>query len=75
MCALTTGPWNIFNYVTFETGTAITNVDACCGVVGTFDVVATPLPSTWLVLLSGLFGLGFVTYRGTKKEPAAFAAA
>jgi hypothetical protein len=36
---------------------------------------ATPLPSTWLMLLSGLVGLGFVARRGTKKGRAAFAAA
>ena len=28
----------------------------------------TPLPSTWLMLLSGFFGLGFFAYRGTKKQ-------
>jgi hypothetical protein len=39
------------------------------------SVAATPLPSTWLVLLSGLVGLGFFAYRGTKKGSAAIAAA
>jgi choice-of-anchor C domain-containing protein len=34
----------------------------------------TPLPSTWLMLLSGFVGLGFFAYRGTKKR-SAFAAA
>ena len=29
---------------------------------------ATPLPSTWLMLLSGFVGLGFFAYRGTKKR-------
>ena len=28
----------------------------------------TPLPATWLMLLSGLLGLGFFTYRGTKNS-------
>ena len=36
---------------------------------------ATPLPSTWLMLLSGFVGLGFFAYRGTKKNSAAFAPA
>jgi hypothetical protein len=44
---------------------------------GSFDasVSATPLPSTWLMLLSGFVGLGFFAYRGTKKRAAAIAAA
>jgi hypothetical protein len=36
---------------------------------------ATPLPSTWLMLLSGFAGLGFFAYRGPKKNTAAFVAA
>ncbi len=36
---------------------------------------ATPLPSTWLMLLSGFLGLGFFAYLGTKKGSAAIAAA
>jgi len=35
---------------------------------------ATPLPSTWLMLLSGFLGLGFLAYRGTKKRSALAAA-
>jgi hypothetical protein len=35
----------------------------------------TPLPSTWLLMLSGLVGLGFIARSGTKKRPAGFAAA
>jgi hypothetical protein len=34
----------------------------------------TPLPSTWLMLLSGFVGLGFLAYSGTKKNAAAVAA-
>jgi hypothetical protein len=34
---------------------------------------ATPLPSTWLMLLTGFVGLGFFAYRGTKKDSAAIA--
>ena len=37
--------------------------------------INTPLPSTWLMLLSGFVGLGFFAYRGTKKNAVAFAAA
>jgi hypothetical protein len=39
------------------------------------QVDATPLPATWLMLLSGFLGLGFLAYRGTKKNAAAIAAA
>jgi hypothetical protein len=35
----------------------------------------TPLPSTWLMLLSGFVGLGYFAYRGTKKRTAVMAAA
>jgi len=37
--------------------------------------LVTPLPSTWIMLLSGFVGLGFFAYRGTKKNTAALAAA
>ena len=39
------------------------------------NVAVTPLPSTWMMLLSGFVGLGFLAYRGTKKNSAALAAA
>jgi hypothetical protein len=35
---------------------------------------AAPLPSTWLMLLSGFVGLGFFAYRGSKKNVVAIAA-
>jgi hypothetical protein len=38
-------------------------------------LTTTPLPSTWLMLLGGLVGLGFFVYRGPKKNAAALAAA
>jgi hypothetical protein len=38
-------------------------------------LAATPLPSTWLMLLGALVGLGFFAYRGTKKDSAVLAAA
>jgi hypothetical protein len=40
-----------------------------------YDPAATPLPSTWLMLLSGLVGFGFITRRGTKNRSSAFATA
>lgn len=42
---------------------------------GTAEIAQTPLPSTWLMLLSGFVGLGFFAYRATKKNSAAFATA
>jgi hypothetical protein len=41
-----------------------------------FDLVlspgvgATPLPSTWTMLIAGFVGLGFFAYRGSKKNTA-----
>jgi hypothetical protein len=40
----------------------------------TFLPAATPLPTTWLMLVSGFVGLGFFAYRGTKKNSAVPAA-
>lgn len=42
---------------------------------GSYSIAAVPLPSTWLMLLSGFVGLGFFAYRGTKRNVAALAAA
>jgi len=39
------------------------------------DLANTPLPSTWLMLLSGFIGLGYFVYRGSKKRTAVLAAA
>jgi hypothetical protein len=39
-----------------------------------FTLTTTPLPSTWLMLLSGFVGLGYFAYRGTKKNAALAAA-
>jgi hypothetical protein len=36
---------------------------------------ATPLPSTWTMLIAGFLGLGFFAYRGAKKNTSALAAA
>jgi hypothetical protein len=35
--------------------------------------VATPLPSTWTMLIAGFLGLGFLAYNGTKKSAVDFA--
>jgi hypothetical protein len=37
--------------------------------------IGTPLPSTWLMLLSSLVGLGFLAYRATKQNAIALAPA
>jgi len=42
---------------------------------GTADLAATPLPSTWTMLIAGFIALGFFAYRGNKKGSAAIAAA
>jgi hypothetical protein len=39
------------------------------------SLAATPLPSTWMMLIGGFVGLGFFAYRGTKRSVAAIAAA
>ena len=59
--------------------------DSNLNMIGTFDlsstlpdgyplVDTTPLPSTWLMLISGFLGLGYFAYRGTKKRTALAAA-
>jgi hypothetical protein len=40
----------------------------------TVDITATPLPSTWTILIVGFLGLGFVAYFGSKKSVAVAAA-
>ena len=42
---------------------------------GSYNIAATPLPSTWTMLIAGFVGLGFFAYRGTKKNAATLAAA
>jgi hypothetical protein len=50
-------------------------------VSGTLDgqplqgIAATPLPSTWTMLIAGFVGLGFFAYRGSKRKSAAIAVA
>ncbi len=38
------------------------------GASGNIDVSATPLPSTWTMLIASLLGLGLFAYRGSKKR-------
>ncbi len=47
------------------------------GVLGRGDiaVTATPLPSTWTMLIAGFAGLGFFAYRGSRKSHSAALAA
>jgi putative ATP-dependent endonuclease of OLD family len=78
--------WEQFSDIFIATGsttTAITFYNATTqanGLYAGLDNVsvdgasATPLPSTWLMLLSGFLGLGYFAYRGTKKNAAALAA-
>ena len=39
------------------------------------NLIASPLPSTWTMLIAGFVGLGFFAYRGSKKNVAAVASA
>jgi hypothetical protein len=49
--------------------------DSYPGFEGTAGILtATPLPSTWTMLIAGFVGLAFFAYRGTKKNAAALAA-
>jgi hypothetical protein len=62
----------------FNNGTMLgpfTSTLAAFDVLGGPAPATTPLPSTWLMLLSGFVGLGFFAYRGTKNRSAALTAA
>lgn len=39
------------------------------------SLTATPLPSTWTMLIAGFVGLGFFAYRGSKRSTVALVAA
>jgi hypothetical protein len=41
----------------------------------TLALTATPLPATWTMLIAGLIGVGYIGFRGSKKNFAAIAAA
>lgn len=56
-----------------ETGTGgCTYCNLSTGLDATIS--STPLPSTWIMILTGLVGLGFFAYHGTKNRSAALAA-
>jgi len=57
------------------TGTTTSSTTASAAASYTGTLTTTPLPATWLMLLSGFVGLGFFVYRGTKKRSTAMAAA
>jgi len=67
-------------YIVTITSSAFTSAVLTNG-IGGFEVAdfsayyATPLPSSWTMLIAGFVGLGFFAYRGTKKNAAAIAAA
>ena len=43
------------------------------GVIGNVSLTATPLPSTWSMLLAGFLGLGFIAYRAKRSSASAAA--
>jgi hypothetical protein len=59
-----------FNFANLVFGTG----DAPTAVLD-FAAATTPLPSTWLMLIAGLLGLGYFAYRGTQKNSAALVTA
>jgi hypothetical protein len=60
------------SYVAFNAVGPGSNIDP---ILDDVSVAATPLPSTWTMLIAGFAGLGFFAYRGSKKNAAAIAAA
>jgi hypothetical protein len=56
-------------------GLFIGNYNVYTNNTGPVSVTATPLPSTWTMLIAGFVGLGFFAYRGTKNRSASLAAA
>lgn len=78
--AITSITWNFLN--NSQTTGANTHIDyiltaALYGLpnTDTTTVSATPLPSTWMMLLSGFVGFGFVAYRQATKRAGSLAAA
>ncbi len=51
------------SYVAFNALGAGINIDP---ILDNVSVAATPLPSTWTMLIAGFVGLGFFAYRGSK---------
>jgi hypothetical protein len=58
----------------FDSGLAFSGITiGGKNVEGEDDIGQTPLPSTWLMLLSGFVGLDYCAYRGSKKSAVATA--
>ena len=78
--ALTFGGWRFDNSANVYPTITFANSN-CCGGDSEFRFAAatftasTPLPSTWIMMLTGFVGLGFFAYRSSKKASAAIAAA
>jgi hypothetical protein len=73
------GGWSLWtaSYVAGVSNAPITIALISNGTQGNFDNVsltATPLPSTWTMLIAGFIGLGFFAYRGSKKSSSVLAA-
>ena len=73
------GSWFVSTGSGVAPSTTVTIALTNTGLQGNFDNVSltatTPLPSTWTMLIAGFVGLGFLAYRGTKKNAAALATA
>jgi hypothetical protein len=74
-----TGSWGPVSSVTLLTSVQGLNKNQDMGFVdpGLYlgSSFTTPLPSTWTMILAGFAGLGFLAYRGNKRNTAAPAAA
>jgi hypothetical protein len=59
------------------TSVLLTSIDGVLNLnnVSFGSVGATPLPSTWTMLIVGFAGVGFMAYRGTKRDAVAVAVA
>ena len=66
----TTGTGGVLNFTSVPGGNA--NVG---NILDNVSLTTTPLPSTWLMLLSGFLGIGYFAYRGTKTSRAVLAPA
>jgi hypothetical protein len=70
---LTQRAWSNSTFPNGATDASIAEANAA--LVTGFNVTATPLPSTWSMMLIGLAGFGFFAFRGNRKGSAAIAAA
>jgi hypothetical protein len=72
-------PYTEFTAIVFGTGSdslVFTSFqDPAFTYLDDVSLTATPLPSTWTMLIAGFLGLGFVAYRGAKKNASALATA